>query len=177
MLVNATFRQARKASLQIRLTVVAALPLLLVACAGPTSPVAPRAMGYWMASTQVIVAGASVNGMTMSRGQLVGDSTFFQGTLTGPSGPVPGETVQVLALTPHGPGMMLGQNVMTLYDDGTHGDPTPGDGTYGFEDLEGLFGFHMQHAPLGEYHYEFFGTYHDDEHTEHMEVVVTIVAQ
>jgi len=73
-----------------------------------------------------------------------------------------------------GPGQNLGY--MYLYDDGTHGDPTPGDGIYCYEDTQGQYGFHMANSPMGQYHYEFFGIDHDDHHSNHMQVQVTITS-
>jgi hypothetical protein len=42
------------------------------------------------------------------------------------------------------------------YDDGTHGDDVPGDGTYHFMDPSEDIGCHGVQAPSGEYQYEFW---------------------
>jgi hypothetical protein len=133
-----------------------------------------------LSNAQVLVNGQLANGQTIQPGQVTGDSTFFQAMLTGPNGPALGEHVQVQYQTPGGGmgGMMggNGQGIMYLYDDGTHGDPIAGDGIYCFEDLQGQYGFHMHDAMHGQYHYEFYGLDHFENHTNHMNVLVTIAS-
>jgi hypothetical protein len=152
-------------------------------CNSPTASEAPEldptSSVLTLTGAQVVVEGQVVNGQTMHAGQTHGNATLFQATLTGPNGgPAPGHTVQVQYHTPGGGsgGMMNGAGLMTLYDDGTHGDPVAGDGTYCYADEDGHYGFHMPWAPPGQYHYEFFGFDHDDHHSNHMNVVVTITS-
>ena len=146
-----------------------------MAPAGPA--LTPTLAALTMSGAQVFVGGQVVNGQTLETGQMHGDSTLFQAMLRdGNGGPALGHTVQVEYQTPgngHG-GMMGGQGLLHLYDDGTHGDPIAGDGIYCYEDEEGHYGFHMSSAPMGQYHYEFYGFDHDDHHSNHMNVVVTM---
>jgi len=158
------------------------LPFLAaaVACSSPTAPEAPEPIAQAalrLTGAQVLVGGQSVNGQTMQAGHMEGGATLFKATLLGPgNGPAVGHTVQVQYQTPGGGpgGMMNQQGVMNLYDDGTHGDPVAGDGVYCFEDQDGRFGVHMPWAPAGEYHYEFFGFDHQNHHSNHMEVSLTM---
>ncbi|MGD8329622.1 MAG: hypothetical protein PVJ49_09295 [Acidobacteriota bacterium] len=154
---------------------------LLAGCSTPTSPQTqdPMQSSLRLSSAQILISGEVVNGQTMETGHMQGGSTLFQATLTmGNGGPALGDTVQVQYQTPGGGpgGMMHQQGLMTLYDDGTHGDPSAGDGVYCYADEQGQYGFHMPWAPAGEYHYEFFGFDHDDHHSNHMTVSVTMVA-
>jgi hypothetical protein len=57
---------------------------------------------------------------------------------------------------PGGPMMGGFGGTILCYDDGTHGDDVPGDGTYHFMDSEEHIGCHGVDAPSGEYHYEFW---------------------
>ena len=132
-----------------------------------------------LTGAQVVVGGQVVNGQTMQAGQMPGSSTLFKATLTGPNGgPALGQNAQVQYQTPGGGpgGMMNQQGLMNLYDDGTHGDPIAGDGIYCYEDQQGRYGFHMQWAPTGQYPYEFYGFDHDEQHSNHMNVIATIAS-
>lgn len=103
------------------------------------------------------------------------NATRFRATLERNGVPATGGDVQVRFDTPMGPGMMGGgTGTFRLYDDGTHGDPTPGDGHYHFVDHEGEFGFHHQGAHHGEYHYDFFGLHPDGTETNHMIIDVQV---
>jgi len=167
------------------LPVVLFLAVFAAGCASPTTPSEPipepLLPALVLTGAQVSVEGQVVNGQTMQPGQMGGGSTFFQATLTGPNGPAVGDTVQVQYQRPGG-GMGQGhmgggEGFLYLYDDGTRGDPVAGDGIYCFDDQQGLFGLHMQNAPHGQYHYEFFGFDHEDHHSNHMQVVVTIASE
>jgi hypothetical protein len=63
---------------------------------------------------------------------------------------------------------------MPLYDDGTHGDRTPNDGVYCYEDDDGSFGLHMGNAAMGPYRYEFWGMDPDGHDSNHMDLTVTV---
>lgn len=161
-----------------RLVVVLAAAIA-IACNSPTAPEGPQMMNALrLTGAFVMVGGQVVNGQTMQSGHMNGGSTFFQATLTGSNGPALGKNVQVRYQTPGGGmgGMMGGEGILHLYDDGTHGDPIAGDGIYCFDDRQGQYGFHMQNAPHGQYHYEFYGLDHDEQHSNHMNVVVTIAS-
>ena len=161
--------------------VAAVVGVTAVGCSSPTSPDVVIPEIFQVTNAVVSVDGATVNGESFQMGQMTGNSTFFQATLMGPNGAVAGETMQAQYQIPHqGPGMMnggSGQGVMPLYDDGTHGDPIAGDGTYCYEDFDGQYGLHMHGTPAGQYHYEFYGIHHDQQHTDHMIVNVTMVSQ
>lgn len=161
------------------------LAIILVAgvtigCNSPTAPeVAPTLTGLRLTGAQVMVGSQVVNGQTMQAGQMTGSSTFFEATLTAANGaPALGQTVQVQYQTPGGGpgGMMNQQGLMQMYDDGTHGDPIAGDGIYCYEDEQGQYGLHMQDAAHGQYHYEFYGFDHDEQHSNHINVIVTITS-
>ena len=72
-------------------------------------------------------------------------------------------------------GMMNQSGTMRLYDDGTHGDRTPNDGVYCYEDSDGSFGFHMMDAAMGQYHYEFWGMDSGGHDSNHMSMAITLV--
>jgi len=159
-------------------TAIVVIAASAIGCNTPTSPDIAE-IALQLINPQVMVNGQSVNGQSIQMGQMVGTSTFFQATLMDAGGPAPGRTVQVQYQVPHhGPGMMgtPGQGTMVLYDDGTHGDPVAGDGTYCLDDTQGQYGMHMATAPMGQYHYEFFGIGHDEQQTNHMNVTVTMVS-
>ncbi len=158
--------------------------LLAAFALGCSSPMAPETVqsppSFQLTNAQVRVDGMVVNGETLQMGEIKGSSTFFEATLMGPAGPAAGHTVQAQYQVPHhGPGNMMGgpdQGLMTLYDDGTHGDPIAGDGIYCYEDVQGQYGLHRHGAPAGQYNYEFFGVDHDLHHTNHVNVIVTMVS-
>lgn len=146
----------------------------LVACGGDMSPTAPQAGFLHLTDAQVTISGESVNGMTLVQGQLTGNSTMFQARLRDAAGdPATGQAVQMRFERP-GHGMMGGSGVLTLWDDGTHGDPVAGDGIYCLVDFDGNYGLHHDDCPVGPYHYEFWGVDHADRHSNHMNVSVTV---
>jgi hypothetical protein len=133
-----------------------------------------------LSNAKVIVNGQVVNGTTISPSQAQGTHTRFEARLTGPDGPVVGQTVRVQYQRPQG--MMMGMmwnrsGVVTLYDDGTHGDHIPGDGIYCYEDWQGHCGFHMGYAQMGTYHYDFYGMHDDGHQSNHMKVWVGLSSQ
>ena len=161
---------------KLAITLIAAFAL---SCNSPVAPeTAQPPPPLLLTNAQVSVEGVVVNGESFQMGHINGSSTFFQATLMGPEGPAAGHTVQAQYQVPHqGPGNMMGgpgQGLMTLYDDGTHGDPVAGDGIYCYEDHQGQHGFHMRGAPAGRYHYEFFGIDQHKQHTNRMSVDVTM---
>ncbi len=151
-----------------------ALPVVLIlGCSGGASPTAPTA-SLSLVSANVTVAGQTVNGMTLPRGHGEGSSTRFEAMLTDDRGPLTGQTAQVRYERPQGMGMMNSSGTMMLYDDGTHGDRRAGDGLYCYEDQAGEYGCHSADSPMGEYHYNFFGMDGGGNHSNHMQVTVTI---
>lgn len=155
------------------------------ACGGggggsPTDPGMPGTATMRLTDASIEVDGESYEagaGGTFhhNHGGSQGGSTRFEATLTRGGVPVTGRTVRVRYETPMGHGMMGGgAGAFHLYDDGTHGDHTPGDGVYHHEDHEGRYGFHHRGAHHGEYHYDFFGLHEDGTETNHMMIDVEV---
>jgi hypothetical protein len=121
------------------------------------------------------VDGQVVNGMTLPPGHGSGASTRFEAMLVDRSGaPMTGSTMTVSFQRPAAMGMMGANGTMRLYDDGTHGDRTAGDGDYCYEDFAGDFGCHGEDAAMGQYHYDFWGMDSRGDESNHMVVVVTV---
>ena len=173
------------------LAAVAALSLgiLVAGCGGRETPMSPQqgAQAGQMAPTAqltlsnvtVSIGGQPVNGQTIQHGYMQGTNTFFQAMLHEGDHPALGQTVQVKYQWPGGMGMgmMNQQGIVTLYDDGTHGDWQAGDGIYCLEDLQHQAGFCGQGAPNGTYHYEFWGEHHAGQQSNHVDVSVTVTNQ
>lgn len=158
-----------------------AFALTFAACGGssssPTDPGTPATLQ--LAAAEVIADGQQYQGGTSgtfhhNHGGTQGGSTVFEATLTRGGVPASGPTVEVRFQGPRGHGMMGGSPTFHLYDDGTHGDHTPGDGVYHFEDLDGRYGFHHQGAHHGQYHYDFFGLHPNGTETNHMIIDIMV---
>jgi hypothetical protein len=153
------------------LAVLAAAVLLWAAACdggGGGSPTDPGSQSLSLVVASVSVDGTVYNGGTYHHVQGHGDSTRFEARLTLGGMPAPGEEMWV----DYGRGMM--RERFRLYDDGTHGDPTAGDGVYCLEDFDGEYGFHHAGAAHGEYHYDFWGEHHDGSQSNHMDVTVQV---
>lgn len=156
------------------------LPILLVAvvavgCSG--DPTGPDMSQMMLTQPLIMVAGQVMNGQTMPVGHGDGASTLFQAHLQDGDGhPVTGGVVKIRYERPPGMGMMMGaaNGEFRLYDDGTHGDPTAGDGIYCFEDWQGMYGCHANGLQPGEYCYEFWGEDHYGHQSNHQDVTVTL---
>jgi len=115
----------------LNVAVVAIFAVAVAGCSSPTAPVADPLVvisPLQLSGALVFFGGESVNGETIQMGQMQGKSTRFQATLTDASGPALGRTVQAQSQRPGGGSGMMGgfnQAPLHLYDDGTHGDPTP----------------------------------------------------
>jgi hypothetical protein len=159
------------------LMAIAGMALLLVACSGGDNSTSPAgSVEMTVTSAAVIVDGQTVNGMTLQNGHGGAAGTRFEARVEMPSGPVAGAEMWLRYERPGGMGgMMGGSGVVALYDDGTHGDGVPGDGIYCLDDVRGDYGCHGAGAPMGQYHYEFWGT-HPHGETNHMRVTVTVTA-
>jgi hypothetical protein len=153
----------------------AALWILSCQGGGGSSPTSPLTVQLSLQAATVSVGGQVVNGMTLPRGHGNGSSTRFEASLVDLGGmPMAGVTVTMSYQRPGSMGMMGTSGTLHLYDDGTHGDRTPGDGVFCYEDSTGDYGCHAADAPMGQYHYEFWG---DDAHghqSNRMAVTVTI---
>jgi hypothetical protein len=64
------------------------------------------------------------------------------------------------AMSPHRQGQAL------CYDDGTHGDGTPGDGIYHYLDSDDTIGCGRAGMPVGEYAYQFHCQFNDGSTSE-----------
>lgn len=169
--ISARLRSARGLS-----TVFGGLFLLLaIGCSSDSAtPTAPTRSDLFMTSANILVNGQSVNGLTVARGQ--GGSTRFEAQLlTRPDSTPTSPPMMWLEFgRPQGMGMARDTGRVQLFDDGTHGDQVTGDGLYCFEDIAGDYGMHTASAPMGEYHYEFYGI-HDSHETNHINVTVTVI--
>jgi hypothetical protein len=172
------------------MTVLAAIALSIVAagCGGDETPLSPQQvmepLGYvspmaqlTLSNATVSVGGQPVNGQTVQHGHMQGMNTFFQAVLQEGDHPALGQTVQVKYQWPGGMGMMNRQGIVTLYDDGTHGDWQAGDGIYCLDDFQHQAGFCGQGAPNGTYHYEFWGQGPGGHHSNHVDVAVSVMNQ
>jgi len=126
-------------------------------------------------SASVSVDGQNVTNGTWNHGGHSSQSTRFEATLTVDGRPAIGEMVYIDYDRPQGMGSMMGMNGrFRLYDDGTHGDHTPGDGLYCLEDFNMGYGFHHGDSAHGEYHYDYFGQDHQGYESNHMQVSVQV---
>jgi len=166
---------------------VLSLGVLAAGCGGSETPMSPQQMAQAgqlaptaelvLSNATISVGGQTVNGQTVQHGQMQGANTFFQAMLHEGDHLALGQTVQVKYQWPSGMGMMNQQGLVTMYDDGTHGDWQAGDGIYCFDDQNGVAGFHMHDAPLGTYNYEFYGVHHLGHHSNHVDVAVMVTNQ
>lgn len=152
-----------------------ALVLVAMSCSKANSPTNPATTDLALSDVILTVDGQVMNGATVHQGHGEGMSTRFQATLWRDAERARGETVRMRYERPGGMGMMGSTGVLTLYDDGTHGDHTPGDGIYCFEDWQERYGCHGTDAPMGNYHYEFWGEDHMGHESNHVMVNVTVV--
>jgi hypothetical protein len=154
--------------------VLGALAALAVGCSGGNhdSPTAPGTQTLAVSRADLLVGGVSVAGQTMRHGHGEGLTARFEAHLMLGPNPAPGYPVWVDYERPMG--MMPHQGRFRLYDDGTHGDPIPGDGTYCFEDLQARYACHRRNAMSGEYRYEFYGLDHGGRETERVRLHVRI---
>jgi hypothetical protein len=152
--------------------VVALTALALFGCSGGSnSPTVPGTPVMQLTQADLQVGGASVAGQTLRPGHAQGQPTFFMAELMMDGAPAPGHEVWVRFERPQGM-MGMSQGQFRLYDDGTHGDPTPGDGIYCLLDADTRYGCHGAGMMDGEYHYEFWGQHqagHESNH-EHVRV-------
>jgi hypothetical protein len=162
-------RWARRTALPAGVALIALLAT--THCGESNGPTAPTGAGIALTGASVMVNGQIVNGQAVPRGH--GHSTRFEASLMFGSRPAPGEVVQVRFDRP-GLGMMPTTGVFSLYDDGTHGDPVPGDGIYCYEDVAGQYGCHTEDARPGRYHYDFSGMHGGMHESNHMMVTVKV---
>jgi hypothetical protein len=125
-----------------------------------------------LAGADVLIDGGSVQDATISPGQ--GSSTLFTVTLADPADRSRIARMQ-MDYPEHSSMMMMGtRSSVDCYDDGTHGDAVPGDGTYSYMDTDGHIGPHREDCATGEYIYTFHGTDLTGKHTNSLERRVTV---
>lgn len=159
------------AGLPVGLGLALALVVLLTAACNDSSPTAPRSP-LLIGQASVRVDGRVVNGMTLSRNQLRGQSTVFVCTFQEGAQPLPGHDVWIDFDGPHAMGRM--QERFQLHDDGLDCDPIAGDGEYCHDDQGGFYGPHHAGAHHGEYRYEFWGAHTDGRRSDRVLVSVTM---
>ena len=111
-------------------------------------------------TAMISISGQNVTDTSIQPG--MGGSTLY---IAYPSRVEPGLAVWMQF---RGPSMMNGgSGKWMMYDDGTHGDPKPGDGEYCFEDTNGMPGVHMMNAMSGHYSFEFYCVNSTGDHGIH----------
>ena len=170
-----------KRSVQSMKSIVAVgLILAVVGCSqdDPTQPADSNTVDLTLSAAKVSVDGQSLDGQDVQQGSHAGP-VRYEAHLTDHHGnPVVGGQVQVR----YGMNGMMGhmggymhQGEFYCYDDGTHGDPVPGDGIYCFEDDAQQYGCHRAGANPGESHYEFCGFDQHGHESNRMDVVVNLL--
>jgi len=125
--------------------------------------------------TAVKVDGQSIGGQTVRAADTRTGHVRFEACLTDRLGnPAPRGRVRLEYQVPGRMGMMHRVGQFMLYDDGTHGDITPGDAEYCYEDIMGEFSCHGTDSPMGPYHYGFCGIDEHGEQGNHVTVTVTL---
>ncbi|HEU5249466.1 MAG TPA: choice-of-anchor X domain-containing protein [Thermoanaerobaculia bacterium] len=153
---------------------IVVIALATTRCGGNDGPTAPAASAVVLTNARVVVGGEIVNGLTLPRAHGEAGSTRFEASLLRDGRPAPGQVVRVQFDRPTNSGMMNTGGMFSLYDDGTHGDPMPGDGIYCYEDISGQYGCHSENAAPGQYHYDFWGMHDGMHESNHVMVTVTI---
>ena len=154
--------------------------ILLAACSGSGdsgTPTSPAASPLVVSNAAVFVGTQDVSGTTMPVGHNMGGTTRFEARMTMPMPSGAPTDMWVHYDRPGTMGMMGESGTVRMYDDGTHGDHTPGDGLYCLDDDRTgsqEIGCHGADAPMGTYHYEFYATEASHE-SNHVRVTVTVV--
>jgi len=158
--------------------VALALPLLLLAVSGceKDGPMATANADVTLSQAKITVADQSLDGQTMHQGEQVGTVHYEAHLIDCHGQPAPGYQVRVRVKLP---GMMNTMHHMTeeflCYDDGTHGDPIPGDGVYCYDDTSEEYGCHRTDAQPGDYRYDFCGIDGDGHESNHMNLMVRLL--
>ena len=156
----------------VALTITVSVSMLGCSGGSPTAPLQPVPnTAFQMTSADLLVANQSVNGMTLVPGHGNGEPGLFEATLM--MGGTPGSGHEVWVRFERPMGMMGGsEGQFRLYDDGTHGDPTPHDGAYTFRDTGHRYDCEGAAMQDGEYHYEFWGQQDGGPESNHLHVRV-----
>jgi hypothetical protein len=141
---------------------IAALVLTVGGCSqdDPTQPADSSAGDLMLSAAKVSVDGQSLDGLDIRHGDYSGPVRYEAHLADHHGNPVVGGQVQVRYRMSDMMGHMgrdMHQGEFYCYDDGTHGDPVPGDGIFCFVDDVQQYGCHRSDARPGEYHYEFCG--------------------
>ena len=156
----------------IAIVAAALVAVILTGCNGNEGPTSPEGLSFVLAQATVSVNGEVINGETLPQGHGEGAAERFEAVLEKDGARMTGGTVRVQHDSPGG--MMMGPPAFYLYDDGTHGDRTPGDGLYCLEDIQGQYGCHTNQASRGSHHYDFMGMDGQGHKSNQMRVTVTI---
>lgn len=161
---------------RIRLSVLGSLPVLvlLASACSDSGHILTGTTGsaVRLASPDVKINGQSVNNATIPPGS--GPSSLFTVSLANPQDQSSVARVQ-MDYTQHSPMGMMGQTMtVDCYDDGTHGDMVPGDGTYSYMDVDGHIGPQYGDCVAGQYVYMFHGADTMGQHTNVVECSVTV---
>jgi hypothetical protein len=154
--------------------------ILLAACSGSgdsATPTSPSSSALVVSNAAVYVGTQDVSGTTMPVGHDMDGTTRFEAHLAMPM--LAGDPTRMWLHydRPGSMGMMGQSGTVRMYDDGTHGDRTPGDGLYCLADDETgtqEIGCHGAGAPMGTYHYDFYATAASRE-SNHVRVTVSVV--
>ncbi len=160
-----------------------AVALLVLSAGGcsendPTQPADSNAGDLTLSAAKVSVDGLSLDGQDFQQESHTGP-VRYEARLADHSGnPIAGGQVQVRYGISGMMGHMNGYSYIGefyCYDDGTHGDPIPGDGIYCFDDSAQEYGCHAVGALPGEYHYEFCGFDQHGHESNRMDVTVNLL--
>lgn len=169
-------KQMRLLSFAVSALVVASLVLAAIGCSDDDArPADPVAADLTLTQARVSIDGRSLDGQAVLQGDKAA-SVQYEARLTDHQGnPLAGGQV----LVRYGMQGMMGHDMhlgeFPCYDDGTHGDPMPGDGIYCFVDDGQEYGCHRADARPGEYHYEFCGFDQQGHESNRMTVRVSLL--
>ena len=154
-----------------------AVPFLLAATGcEQNSPTNTVSSAVTLSQATITVDDQSLDGQTMHQGEQAGTMRYEAHLVDQHNEPAPGRAVRVRVEMP---GMMGSMHHMTeelfCYDDGTHGDPVPGDGVYCYEDPTVEHGCHRADAQPGDYHYDFCGVDEHGHESNHMDLMVRLL--
>ncbi len=121
---------------------------VIFAGCGGSDPVGKSASVPYPQNVAITIGSADVTDTSIMPG--MGSSTIYRAR---PTSVPPGLTVRVHYQGPMG--MMNNSGDWMMYDDGTHGDRTPGDGEYCYQDFDQMR-IHMRNAMPGHYTFDFY---------------------
>lgn len=153
------------------------VPLFLLASTGceENGPTDAVSADVTLSQAMITADDQPLDGQTMHQGEA--GTMRYEARLVDRHGePAPGYQVRVRVSMPSMMGSMHPMSEeLFCYDDGTHGDPVPGDGVYCFEDTGHEHGCHQIDARPGEYHYDFCGVDDHGYESNHMHLMVRLL--